>query len=197
MSVKLGSKQLEEAAHLVAEDRLPDKEIAARVGITERQLNRWKLEPVFSARVQEIVTEFAKRVTTRGIARKARRIEVLNDLHEKVLTVIDERAKDPALQSVPGGTTGLVTKTLKSIGSGDSQQVVEEHALDTGLIREIRGIQDQVAKEVGQRVERHEVNVNYLFSRMSPEELEAYASTGFLPEWFRNKLKQQEDANVS
>jgi hypothetical protein len=65
-----------------------------------------------------------------GIARKERRVAVLNNLHEKLIQVISERSDTPDLADVPGGKTGLVMKTLKGIGSGDNFKVVEEYEVD-------------------------------------------------------------------
>jgi hypothetical protein len=42
-----------------------------------------------------------------------------------MLQVIEERGLSPDLASVPGGKTGLVTRTLKGIGKDDDFQVVE------------------------------------------------------------------------
>jgi hypothetical protein len=46
-------------------------------------------------------------------------------------------------------------------------------------------VQQQIAEELGQRVERSEtVNLNELFERMTQAELEKYAQDGTLPTWF-------------
>ena len=44
---------------------------------------------------------------------------MLEDLHNKLLDVIDARAADPDIQKLPGGSTGLVVRTLKSVRKGD------------------------------------------------------------------------------
>jgi hypothetical protein len=61
------------------------------------------------------------------------------------------------MQDVPGGRTGLLVRTIKSIGSGEKATTVEEFAVDTGLLREIRELELQVSKELGQFVEKHDV----------------------------------------
>ncbi len=179
----------EKAAQLIAEDCLSDEKIAAEVGIGQRTLARWKATRPFMARVEAIAAAF----TDHALARKERRISVLNDLHEKMLQVIAERAQSPDLAAVPGGKTGLVTKMLKGIGKGHDFQVVEVYELDTGTVKEIRAIQEQVAGELGQRVERREtVDLNKLFDRMTPDELDGYARNGTLPKWFPARAQQQE-----
>jgi hypothetical protein len=180
------TKKREKAAQLVAEDRLSDEKIAEQVEISKRTLERWKANPGFMARVEEIASAYAKRALRHGIARKERRVTVLNELHEKMLQVISERAESPDLADVPGGRTGLVTKMLKGIGKGDDFQVVEVYEVDTGTVKEIRALQEQVAEELGQKIERKEtVDLNRLFEKMTPAELEAYAREGALPSWFR------------
>jgi len=185
MSAKLTSKKREKAARLVAEDRHSDARIAELCGITERTLERWKKEPMFSERVKSIVLAYSEKALRDGLARRERRVAVLNDMHNRMLSVIDERAEDEEMHKVPGGSTGLVTKQLKGIGKGDDFRVVEVFEVDTTLVRELRATQEQIAKELGQWVEKRDVKVNsVLFERMTPDELERYAKHGTLPEWF-------------
>lgn len=179
------TKTREMAAQLVADDRLTDREIAEQCGIDKATLERWKLQTSFKTRVQAIVAEYAKRALKHGIARRERRLGVLNDLHNKLLQVIDERAKSEDMVAVPGGKTGIVTKTLKGIGKGEDFQTVEEYRVDTASIAEIRDIQKQAAEELGQRIKRTEsLDLNQLFERMSDSEIEAVINEGTLPEWF-------------
>lgn len=174
------------AAVLVAEDELTDEAIAATIGITRRTLTNWKRTPEFAALVGDHVGQIQASMLKFTIAKKHKRIAVLDGMHAKLLTVIDERAahyddlthtlndqapdkrhmKQVASQMFggteetvvpPGGRTGLVVRQLKQVGSGMSAKTVEEFAVDTGLIKEIRGLHEQVAKELGQWVDRQEV----------------------------------------
>jgi hypothetical protein len=129
-------------------------------GITERTLERWKKEPEFSERVKAIVLAYSERALRGGLARREKRVAVLNDMHDRMLTVIDERAEDVGMQVVPGGKSGLITKQLKGIGKGEDFQVVEVYEVDTALVRELRATQEQIAKELGQWVEKRDVKVN-------------------------------------
>lgn len=123
---------------------------------------------------------------------------MLNDLHQRMLQVIEERALSPDLASVPGGKTGLVTKTLKGIGKGDDFQVVEVYEVDTSTVGKICDLQKQVAEELGQWVRRSEItDRNRLFERMSREELDLYARTGTLPDWFPANPRQEVPENAS
>jgi hypothetical protein len=184
------TKTREMAAQLVADDRLPDREIAEQCGIDKATLERWKLQPTFRARVQAIVEAYAKRALKNGIARRERRVGVLNDLHNKMLQVIDERAKSKGMAAVPGGKTGIVTKTMKGIGKSEDFQAIEEYRVDTSTIAEIRDVQKQAAEELGQWIRRTEnLDLNQLFERMSDSEIEAVINDGTLPEWFETAVQ--------
>jgi hypothetical protein len=184
------TKTREMAAQLVADDRLPDREIAEQCGIDKATLERWKLQPTFRARVQAIVEAYAKRALKNGIARRERRVGVLNDLHNKMLQVIDERAKSKGMAAVPGGKTGIVTKTMKGIGKGEDFQAIEEYRVDTSTIAEIRDVQKQAAEELGQWIRRTQnLDLNQLFERMSDSEIEAVINDGTLPEWFETAVQ--------
>ena len=93
--MKLPSKRREQAAQLLAEDRFPDRKIAELCGISEQSLNKWKQRPEFSARVQELIAIYAERALKFGLARRERRLTVLSDMHDRILSVIEERSADP------------------------------------------------------------------------------------------------------
>lgn len=163
----------EKAARLLAEDVLADHEIAEQCGVSRTALAKWKKKPGFAARVEEIKTAYSERALRHGLAKKERRVSVLNDLHDRMLRVIEERSQDEEYSEIPGGKTGLVTKNLKGIGKGDDFQVVEVYEVDTGTLKEIRATQEQVAKELGQWTEKRTIS----FKRpedMTDDELRAF-----------------------
>lgn len=167
----------EQAALLVARDEKTDEMISAEVGIGRATLKRWKQESRFAQRVEEHRTTWREQVTQTGIAVMEQRVATLNDLHARMLTVIAERAQSPEMQDVPGGTTGLLVHQMKAIGTGQNQTVIDEYVFDAALVREIRAHQEQVAKELGQWVDRrenmHDVTVRQRpdLSRLSDDEL--------------------------
>lgn len=177
--MKLANKRREQGALLLAEDRYPDRVIAEKLGISEQSLNKWKKEENFAARVAEITVAYADRALKFGLARRERRLQVLSDLHERVQTVIDERASDASMVSVPGGGTGLLVRNVKSVGKGEGCQIVNEYTVDTSLLRELRAIEEQIAKELGQWTEKQELTTPPLrseepqmdLSKLSLEEL--------------------------
>jgi hypothetical protein len=145
----------EEAALLVAQDRLSDEEIAKSVGVERRTLARWKLHPDFQSRVEKIIEEIRAKLVAKGIREKQNRLDALNDRCERMTNVIKQRAQVYAQVST-GGNTGLLVRQVKGIGKGEDFQVVEEYAVDTGLLRELREHEKQAAIELGEWSEKHE-----------------------------------------
>ena len=83
-----------------------------------------------------------------AIARKHERLANLNDFLGRLVAVAAERGEDMA--GVPGGKTGLLVRKVKSVGSGADAEIVEEYAVDTGLLSEVRKYQELAAREMGQ-----------------------------------------------
>ncbi len=140
----------EEAAALLAADELTDEEIAARAGVTRRQLTNWKRHPDFAARIQAIARRIGDLAARHAIARRERRIRALNDDWLGLERVVAARAADPEHRKAPGGDTGLLVRRIKSIGSGDNAREVEEFELDAVLLRERLELAKQAAIETGQ-----------------------------------------------
>lgn len=138
------------AAELIAARNLTHQEIADRVGVDRRTLWVWRKREEFASRVEEITEEYRAETRRIGIADKERRLAALNDRWGRLRRVMEERAEDSAVANAPGGTTGLIVRQLKSVGSGDSAMVVEEFSIDTGLLRELREVEKQAAVELGQ-----------------------------------------------
>lgn len=174
------------AATLVAQDELTDEQIAKRLGINRRNLSRWKDSPVFQESVAELVEQFRLATSTLAIADKQQRVAALDDRWQRMRRVITERASfygdlsikqaKPATaksrsQAVsespsdpewvaPGAGTGLLVHTLRSIGAGDNANVVTEWEVDTGLLKELRGHEEQAAKELGQWTEKASIQAS-------------------------------------
>ena len=106
------------AAQHVADDRLTDVQIAAQLGRSRFWLASQKRNPVFMARVKEIVDETVAALKAEGIARRENRQAVLQDLHERNCLIMDERAADPDHADVPGWKSGLLTHDVKSVRGG-------------------------------------------------------------------------------
>lgn len=143
------------AAQLVAEDDLSDEEIANQAGVSRRTLTTWKQHPEFAAVVGDHIGQLQAAMLKRGIAKKRKRIATLDDLHQSLLQVIAERSGQ--YPGIPGSETGLIVKQYKQIGAGRDAQVIEEYAVDTATIREIRALEQQAAQELGQWVDKQQI----------------------------------------
>ncbi len=87
--------------------------------------------------------------------------------------MIEQRASEMA--DVPGGgDTGLLVRQYKVSG----ETVMTEYAVDTATIRELRGVQEQVAKELGQLVEKKDIKLRSLKDLTDDELAELIAEIG-------------------
>lgn len=136
---------------LVAQDDQTNEQIAAAVGVRRQTVDLWKKRPEFQAAVEGHRRAWAEEIKRRGIAERQNRVDAYNDRWQRMQAVILARGEDPEFQDVPGGTTGLLARTFKTIGGRDPQ-IVEEFAVDTGLLREMREIEKQAAEDLGQWV---------------------------------------------
>lgn len=163
------TKRKEQATLLVAQDELADEEIAARVGVTRCTLARWKRDPEFMARVQEILTAIREAIVARGISERQNRIDAYNERWLKLRQVIDGRAADPLMANVAGGDTGLLVASPVLVkcyeaGTGETLTpmkqsiVMYEYAVDTGLLKEMRETEKQAAIELGEWQEKMNVS---------------------------------------
>ena len=146
----------EKAAALLADGELTDREIAAQVGVDRPTLWRWRQHPDFAGRVRETVEKAGEEMARHAIARKVRRMRAYDERWRELQRVIAERAAAPEMQSVPGGKTGLLTRTVKLIGSGENAREVAEYRVDTALLKELRELEQQAAVEAGQWSTKHE-----------------------------------------
>lgn len=151
MSVSHSHETRERAAYLLAVDELSDESIAREVDIARSTLSEWKKQPEFQQLISAHRDEIRKRIRSRGIAIIENRIQAQHDRWLRMRRVIDERAADPTMAEVPGGKTGLLVRRVKKIGGGDSAELVDEYEVDTGLLKELREIENLVANELGQR----------------------------------------------
>lgn len=93
------------AAILVAEDELTDEQIAREVGIKDRTtIWRWKDVPAFQAAVATHRQRLELSVSRFWIAKRRKRVEVIQRLVEGGLSVIEQRAAAaPSSQNTPEG----------------------------------------------------------------------------------------------
>lgn len=109
-------------------------------------------------RIPEIQAKVNAKVEAKSISIKANRIAVLNEMWEKLRQIVRERAEDPAVMGVAGGTTGLIVHDLKGVGTGPAADVVDVYEVDVALLKEMREHSKQAAIEMGQWVEKGELS---------------------------------------
>jgi hypothetical protein len=102
------------------------------------------------ARFTEFQAEAEAEAISQGLARKADRIRQLEKLFDGMVQVIAERGQSESMIGVAGGRTGLLVRDFK--------QHEEVFKFDAALVREMRSILDDIAKEMGQRQNRHEIS---------------------------------------
>lgn len=158
------------AAILLAEDELTDEAIAAEVGVQRRTLARWKNDPEFAALVGDHHGRIVAQALKLPIAKKHERIKQLNALNERYWRIIEQRAatygemadtpeeaarKMFGSETVPWADTGMLVQQPKIAASG---KTVVEWAFDKALDSAIKETHKQAATELGQWVEKSEVD---------------------------------------
>jgi hypothetical protein len=163
------------AAELVAAGEFSLDAIAERAGVARSTLRRWRQHPEFVARVEQSLAEFRGAVRAAGLSVRERRVKVLNDRWRRLHQVVTERAADPKMQGVPGGSTGLLVHNVKAVGKGEDFRLIDLYEVDTGLLRELREVEKQAAVELGQWTEKLEqtgdTTICVEYESMSDEEL--------------------------
>ena len=82
------------------------------------------------------------------IAERQYRLAMLQDLLDRLLALIEERAV--AYRDVkPGGTSGLLMRRVRMIGTGKNTVRIEEYTFDRAVVTEILVGLKQAAIEVG------------------------------------------------
>lgn len=154
-----------EAFALKLASGISKRQAAIAVGYSEKSAatigGRLAKRPEVQARVAELagavtekIVEKTARYTAKLIAadltRRQRRIDSYDDILARLRQVVEERGAEPSMAQVPGGTSGLLVRKLKAVGSGFNQQIVSEYEADVALLRELREYKRQVAQELGE-----------------------------------------------
>jgi hypothetical protein len=164
MRQKLLNEKQQRAAALLAADELTDVEISKTVGVSRATFARWKYEPLFLDAIAEHTAQVQAAMLKLDIAKRHKRVEKLDVLHEKSWQVIEARAAAMP-DDAPGTNTGLMVHQVKQIGAGASATIIDEYVVDTALMKEIRAIQEQAAAELGQKVDKVAVTGDVIVRR--------------------------------
>jgi hypothetical protein len=150
------------AALLLAENELPnDTEVAKAAGVSRTTLHRWKKDEAFNGLTGDYIGQIQASALKFPIAKKHRRVERLQELWDGCRALRMARA-EAARQKVDSGwnpamtgeTTGLVA--VKTTGFG--RNATQEAAFDAALVKAEADLAEEAAKELGQRVDKAEVN---------------------------------------
>lgn len=182
----LANARMERAARLVAEDDLTDEQIAETIGISKRQLERWKQLPDFKARVAQHVADITHQVMHSGYCRVDKRLQLLNTNVNRLEAIIgakreqvlkereakrgelgealddDEEMEQHYLKTLgelaaqPGAETGLLIRKETPVKHG----VQVEHLIATHVIAEERALLKHIAQETGEWIERISGNIS-------------------------------------
>jgi len=183
---KLSKKEY--AAVLLADDSLSDRVIADRVGVSRQAIQRWKKTPDFIAMIQANIEELTAAMLPVAIANKRIRLEILQDLADGMQEVVRHRRERYAAEVTDAESAvnatrrffGDATPAESMTGYMVKQETLNNAgkktvnwALDTGLIRELRAVLDDAAKEVGHRVEKREdtqrIEISMMVKRIAEE----------------------------
>jgi len=108
--------------------------------------------------IQAAIQQWRDEIKSTGIASLEYRVQRLDEMEQGYQRLIEARKEAYTNTDVIGGDTGLVVKQYKMVGSGPDATLVEEYVADTAVTKEIRAIYDDVAKELGQRVDKVDVS---------------------------------------
>lgn len=164
------------AAVLLSLGTIPHEEVAERVGVSRATLFRWKAEPVFTRRMWENAREVRKRVLEASIADVMSRVHRLDRRWQDIDAIIAARAADPAMESVPGGKTGLMMLERKRVGSGEQSEVVESYKFDAALVREERELARQASNELGHWGEKYKAPEHLDFDKWTDEDIKQFVT---------------------
>lgn len=152
------------AAELLAENELSMAEVAEACKTSRQSLWAWKQHPQFAEAVADRANDVVAAMHRHFIAKKHKRIATLDRLHQKALAIIEARSTDPRHTAWAGGETGLLVVRTKTQGLGRNATTWTEVEFDRALVAEIRAIEEQAARELGQWIEKSEVSGKFSFT---------------------------------
>ena len=154
----------EQAALLIAQGRLSQAVIAKRAEISKRTLTYWQKEPEFRETVARHRDAFRKaaeqqreEISKLGLALRRERIFQKMRRHAHLREIQLARSKDERILNYLGQDTGVAAGLICVRYKGkDATQ--EEFVLDTGMLAEFDELERDIAIEVGDWKEKHEIN---------------------------------------
>lgn len=94
----------------------------------------------------------ARKYVRQQVQDRAYRIAVIQDNLDRLRMIVDERAE--AYKDVkPGGRSGLLVRTVRTVGAGKNAREIEEYAIDKVALSEMREHLRHAAIELGEWAE--------------------------------------------
>lgn len=109
------------------------------------------------ARFKELSGKITEAVLEAAIESRDGRIRMYSEMQRRLWLIVEERGADPGMAKVAGGKGGFIARQIKAIGAGAAQRIVPEYVADVALSRELRGVLQQAAQELGQWTEKREL----------------------------------------
>lgn len=149
--------------------------VARTINATPEQLRRWRAHPEFQAEVNKVSAQATEKIYESGLALKSRRVMELQKRHALLTEVMERREEWAAVNAednivtdtiageaimIPGLDTGTIVLRRKSVGSGENQHIFLEAEIDLPLLRELRAIEEHIARELGQWRPEAQVSVD-------------------------------------
>jgi hypothetical protein len=121
-----------------------------------RTLKDWSSRHDWQARLVAIAEQERAAIIKRGVAERQNRVDAYNDIWDRLRGVINSREREHPQSdyAAAGVDSGLMVLTVKFLPNGTR---VEEWAVDTGLLKELREYGKQVAVELGEWSEKKEL----------------------------------------
>lgn len=146
------TQKRQKAALLIAVGDLSWKEIAAVVGVALGSIYEWNRHSIFREEVKRLRAEILDEIKQRGIASKANRLKIYDDLAQSTLSIIEANKKaygdNPR---TPGDDSGLIGERLiDTRGSG----VVSEYFYMDKIVSTLQSVLKQAAQELGEWEEK-------------------------------------------
>jgi hypothetical protein len=161
------SRQRELAAKLIADDQLPDLEIAKRVGVSFVTLYAWKDKPEFAGRIKELVEIHRKAFRDSVFASAAHCAAEIERDYKLLKEVQTERARvygaEQFKNAIPGGHTGKVAITRYRLVTDPltgKKQNVPIVAIDTQTEMLKLAMLKQAQQHLGQWEEQQNEGIN-------------------------------------
>ena len=161
---KLNARQLAFVAAYLNEARFNATKAAIIAGYSEKTAAANGFALLRNIGIRAAIEDWRNQASTEAITAVSYRIGRLAELERGYFDVIEARREAYSNGRVIGGDTGLVVIQTKLASTGET---VDEYVADTAVTKEIRAIYDDVAKELGQRVEKTETKHDATESFMS------------------------------